>query len=128
RNLGVSQIHPVPTPGLVPEAQVRQERELEAAGIRFIQSELNPAAEKIAQAYGAKQSEVLNAILWYIDREPAQFLTKEKIDSIVNYDVPMLFEQNGYNKQGTETNTGSGTNDLDAIKQQLAALQATVAW
>lgn len=121
-----------PQAGMIPISQVQEEQELMAKGIEYINTTIIPKGYEIAQSYGANPQEVINAIKWYLEREPAEFLTREKIESIINYEVPSLLERNGYSANGQPAAQPSVTgnqssNEVAELKKQIAALQTTVA-
>lgn len=121
----------VPQAGMVPISQVQEEQEQIARGIEYINGTIIPKGYEIAQQYGANPTEVVNAIKWYLEQEPAEFLTREKIESIINYEIPSLLERNGYNASGqvqVNTNTQqTSNNEVEELKKQVAALQSTIA-
>ena len=121
-------------PGMVPQSEVARQAEEQARGFQAVQSYIIPKGIDIAQRYGAKAEEVLGAIQWYIEREPAQFFTKEKLDAILQYEVPQLFESYGYkasqaaNGGGAPAASGNTSNsEIEALKQTVAALQSQIA-
>src|SRR5258708_14385404 len=116
-----------PTPGMVPVEQVKAEQEQVERGTQYRDQVLYPAASDIAKRYDANPQEVYNAIKWYIEREPAQFLTHEKIQSIIAYDVPALFESNGYSANATGAQPAAQPNEVEELKKTVAALQTSIA-
>lgn len=119
-------------PGTMGPDEVRAERERVQAGLQIHQQYIVPEGIKIATRYGAKAEEVIGAIQWFIEREPAQFFTKEKLDAIINYEVPALFESHGYKAQSdTAGQTGrteqQAPNEIDELKKTVAALQSQIA-
>lgn len=122
---------PQNTPGMVSVSSVEAERAEVAAGNQFIQDTIIPAGVDIATRYGADPKEVLGAIEFFLKREPMQFLTREKIDSILKYDVPNVLEENGYTPNGQRSSTGikpaGQTNEIDELKRTVAALQSSMA-
>src|SRR5258708_3153247 len=115
--------------GMVPVEQVKAEQEQVERGTQYRDTVLYPAPSEIAKRYDANPQEVYNAIKWYIEREPAQFLTHEKIQSIIAYDVPALFESNGYsaNATGAGNQPAVQTNEVEELKKTVAALQLSIA-
>lgn len=121
-------------PGMVSIESVRAEQEQTAAGQRFINDTILPAASDIAKRYGADLKEVQGAIEHFIKRD-LHFLTREKIDQIIQYEVPQLFEANGYtasteaagqtNQSGQQQPTPSS--EVAELKKTVEALQARVA-
>lgn len=123
---------PQQQPGMVSVDQVRQEQLEYERGLQYIQGTIIPASVDIATRYGANPQEVLKAVEWYLQREPPEFLTQEKIQSIIQYEVPALLEANGYtvndnNRQATGANTAGGNAEVEELKRTVAALQASVA-
>lgn len=116
--------------GMVSVSSVEAERAEIAAGNQFIQETIIPAGVDIATRYGADPKEVLGAIEFFLKREPMQFLTREKIDSILKYDVPNLFEENGYRAGQGKVSSPNGqqsSNEIDELKKTVAALQSSIA-
>lgn len=113
--------------GMMSAEQVRADQELFAQGQQFINQTIVPAGIEIAQRYGADAKEVLGAIEWFLKQEPAEFLTKEKIDSILQYEVPQLFESNGYTASESKPNVSQGGNEVSELKKTVEALQARIA-
>lgn len=107
-------------PANAPVDNTAQERELEAAGQRFILDTIVPAATKMASDYGANATEITNAILHAIQQEPVEFLTREKIADIINYEIPSLLEQNGYARGAAAAPT---TPAADPMAAKVAALE-----
>lgn len=108
----------------VDEAQMR-------AGYDFVLGTIIPHATKLAEEYGAKQDEITRAILHLIEQEPAEFMTREKIDAIMQYEVVTLLENAGYAKGATpavkpvaQADGNSEMAELKAQVQQLLAAQA----
>jgi hypothetical protein len=120
---------PTATPGMVSITDVQAEQRKVEAGWQFINDTINPAAMDIAKRYDADPKEVVGAIRYFIEREPPQFLTKEKIESILNYEVPMAFEANGYTANGAERATASpaAPDKITTLEQTVAALQKRIA-
>jgi len=103
-------------------ASPETDRALEAAGQQFVLTTIVPTAYKLAADYGADATEVTNAILAAIQNEPVEFLTREKIQQIMEYEIPSLLEQNGYARNGAVAQAdGGGSNPLAA---EVAALKA----
>lgn len=119
-----------PQAGMIPVTQVQQEQELMAKGVEYINNTIVPKGYEIAQRYGADPKEVLNAIQWYLEKEPAEFLTQEKIENIINHVVPALLEENGYsvaNSGSVQGNQQTGTNAIEELVKKVEALQAKLA-
>src|SRR4029077_20287578 len=114
-------------PGKVTVEQGRAQQEQVERGTQYRDQVLYPAANDIAKRYEANPQEVYNVIKWFIEQEPAQFLTHEKIQRIIAYDVPALFEANGYSPAGTQTAPVQQTNEVEELKKTVAALQASIA-
>lgn len=95
-------------------------REAEAAGQQFFMTTIVPSAYKLAQEYGADAQEVTNAVMGLIQQEPAEFLTREKIDAILQYEVPRMLEDAGYARNGQAAPA------VDPRDERIAALEKTV--
>lgn len=120
---------PQNVPGYVPEAQAQAERQQMEAGMTYIQNTLIPAGLEIAQNYGADTKEVLDLIEHLLQKEPQQFLTEEKIQNILKYDVPMVLEQAGYTSAGgvNRPQINGPSNEIEELKKTVAALQSSIA-
>jgi hypothetical protein len=119
---------PQDIPGYTSNDQVRQEQEENEAGQQYINNTIIPAGIDIATRYGADPKEVMGAIEWFIRREPPQFLTKEKLEQIVQYDVPQAFEAQGYNANGKGSPVHpQPSGDVEELKKTVAALQSRIA-
>jgi hypothetical protein len=121
---------PSAAPGMMSVEQVRRDQEDQARGFEAIQNYVYPKAIEISQKYGAKLEEVTGAIRWYIEHEPPQFFSKEKLDQIIQYQVPQLFESHGYkaSEGGSEqTQTTQQPDRVAQLEQQLTALQSRIA-
>lgn len=122
---------PQNTPGMVSVSSVEAERAEVAAGNQFIQETIIPAGVDIATRYGADPKEVLGAIEFFLKREPMQFLTREKIDSILKYDVPNVLEENGYTPKSQGSATGvkpaGQSNEVAELRKTVEALQSSIA-
>lgn len=111
---GIAQVQPVE------QTQATGDNE---AGLKFIRETLAPAGMEIAQKYGADVKEVYNALEHYIRRE-GQFLTKEKLDQIIQFEVPQLFEQNGYSANDIPVKKDG---DVAELRKTVEALQSRIA-
>ena len=111
-------------PGMLPQAQVEQERQEVAAGNQFIQSTIIPASVEIAQRYGADLKEVQGAIEFFLRRDMG-FLTRDKINDILQYEVPQLFETNGYSSNSPNRN--GNQSDVAELRKTVEALQSRIA-
>lgn len=119
--------------GFIPQEQAQQEREAAESGMRWWADEGLPAAYDIASTYGADKKEVAGAVQFYINQEGSN-MTRERLQEIYQYDVPMLLEEKGYKANGQSgirtggqpTNTGP-SNDVADLRRQLEAQAAKIA-
>jgi len=112
--------------GYVPEAEATAQREAEARGNQWWVEVGVPEAFKIAQSYGADPKEVQGAIKYFLENEPV--LTQDRINEIIQYDVPMALEQNGYTSSGKPATTANEpTGDVAELKKQVEALTKRLA-
>lgn len=116
----------------IPQEEVADPRQAEAEtarGYQFVYEQIIPRAAQLAQQFGGEAGQITQMILQRIGQEPSQFLTAEKINSIMEYEIPMALEQQGGHAapgaMGTPATAGNA--DVEALKAQVAALQATVA-
>lgn len=115
--------------GFIPQDTVTAEREATERGMQWYQEVGMPAAIDIAGRYSADPKEVIGAIKYFIENEPV--LTQARIQEILQYDVPMAFEANGYVAKGkstesTNTNTESSS-EVGELKKQIEALTQRLA-
>jgi len=110
-----------------PQPNVEQERQFEEQGYQFMYQHVVPKAAEIAARYGVNAGEVTQAIVQLIQQEPVRFLTREKIDQIINYEMPALIEQAGHAPNGQQQTQQQPSNEVAALKEQLAAVQKTLA-
>lgn len=115
------------TSSVAPEtAQGGEDASLVAAGQQYVIQTIIPAAYSLADAFGADRQEVTNEILRRINQEPAEFLTEDKIATIINYEVPAELERLGYaNKGGTPAQTSDPRDEkIAALEKQMLELKA----
>ncbi len=117
---------PQATPGMIPISQVQAEQEQAANGQRFINEVVVPNAMEIAKKYDADPKEVAGAIETLIRRDLG-FLTKEKIEQIIQYEVPALFEANGYTANATPAGQAQAPDKVAELEKTVAALQSRIA-
>lgn len=111
--------------GFISKDQVAQEREVEQRGQEYYQTVLMPEAYKLAGEMGANPKEVLGAIEFYIKNEP--MLTRERIQEILQYDVPMAFERNGYSRKVGGSVSGGQENETEKLRKELDEVRKSLA-
>lgn len=112
--------------GMTPE-NYQEEMQLVLAGQQFVNNFIIPKANELATTFGAKSEEIQNVIRHFVENE-GEFLTKEKLDSFIEYDIPNLLISNGYQPNGTkQTAVTQKNNEVEELKQQLLALQEQIA-
>lgn len=123
---------PLPATDNPAQAQLEQTQQ----GYAYIDNTITPAAYDIAKQYEANPVEVRNAILNLIKQEPAEFLTQEKVDNILNHEIRVILEDAGYSANGTTPPAPTAAtpqawekevNDLRTQVQELKASQANSA-
>lgn len=97
--------------------------QLEAAGQKVYYEVVLPSAYQLATTYGADAQEVATAIMQLVENEPAPFMSAQRLQAIIQYDLPMLLEQNGYSANG-QTASPSKEDPVAELKKQVAELQA----
>lgn len=95
--------------------------EVEAAGQRVYYEVVVPNAYQLAQEYGANAQEIANAIVQMVNQEPEEFLTPQRYQSIIQYELPALLERNGYSKGRKPV---AKDDPVAALTKQVAELQA----
>jgi len=105
-----------------PAIDERQEAEYNRAGMEWVTKEAN----RIAEQYGANPLEIAQAITYLANQEPQEFLTAEKLNAIVQYEIPALLERYNYSqKHPAPAANGTSSNDeVAALKKQVAELMA----
>lgn len=119
-------------PGMVSESDARAMAEANANGQTFFYETIVPRAIDLAKTYGADEKEVANTALWLIEKEPPEFLTKEKIQSILAFELPRVLEDHGYKTGGPGTTTPSPVQTgpdpkVAALEAQVKELSAAIA-
>lgn len=102
-----------------------QEAEFNDAGMQWVTAEAN----KLAQTYGANPLEIAQAIVYMANQEPQEFLTQEKLNAIVQYEIPALLERYNYSVKVGGVVQAQGTADprdakIATMERQLAELTA----
>lgn len=109
--------------GRIPELVNRSEdnsAQLEAAGQKVFYETVVPAASELASRYGADAREIQQAILEYVEAEPDEFMTSQRLQEIINVDLPMLLEKNGY----TPEEPVKKEDELASLRKEVAELKA----
>src|SRR6266850_227589 len=68
----------------------------EARGYMWYQTNVLPALHRIADVYGADVAELDKLAQWMLGQEPAQLLSPERVQQIINNDLVAAVEQTGY--------------------------------
>lgn len=97
----------------------------EAEGMRVWYEEIQPRADDIAKQYGAKADEVRNYVQYLINNEPE--LTQERLDEIIEQEMPMILEQNGFRASGQPAVAGKAAAPAAQPNAEVAALQKQIA-
>lgn len=98
--------------------QPESDTNLEAAAQKVYYEVVIPNSYNIASKYGANPQEVANAVLHYVNQEPPEFMNEQRLAEILNHDIPMLLEQNGYS---------ANTHPMEKPKDELAELKRELA-
>ena len=101
------------------EPSARQEEDYSQAGMEWVNTEAN----RLAEQYGANPLEIAQAIVYLANQEPREFLTQEKLNAIVQYEIPALLEKHQYS-QKNGTAQPAGNDEITALKKQVAELMA----
>jgi hypothetical protein len=96
----------------------QQEQDFSAEGMQWVTTEAN----KLAEQYGANPLEIAQAIVYLANQEPAEFLTQEKLNSIVQYEIPALLEKHQYSQKNGAAQPAN--DEVAALKKQVAELMA----
>ena len=103
------------------------EQREQLAGVQFVYGTVVPYAQDLAARYGADAEQITTEILNRIAAEPQQFLTREKIEAIMQYEIPAVLEQLGYSAGKPSVEVSTTPDDVAELRKQVAALQKTVA-
>jgi hypothetical protein len=100
----------------------RQEAEFNQAGIQWVNTEAN----RLATLYGANPLEIAQTIMYMANQEPKEFLTKEKLEAIVQYEIPALLERYNYSQTAAGQAASADPRDVEiaTLKKQMAELTA----
>lgn len=106
---------------VLPEPVADNSAELEQAGLNYFVTNVAPEAVKIAVQYGADPAEVTRAAHEMIVAE-GEFLTQEKLDNILKYELQALLESSGYTAGAAPVPTQSVDIAAEVKRQVDAAL------
>lgn len=115
-----------PAPGR-PDASP-QNAEEDAVGQQFFQEHMAPRAQELATQYGGNAIEIAQYMLWLCEQE-GDFLTPEKIQAIMLYEMPAILESKGYSSNGKPAALPQGDGDprdakIAALEKRLSGLEA----
>lgn len=112
--------------GTLPEAPAAgaTDNTAELDGQRYYYDTIVPEGNRIAEQYGAKAEEVNQAALFLMQQE-GEFLTPQKIENILKYEVPALLEKHGYNANGTPAKADPVSTELETLRKENQSLKAT---
>jgi hypothetical protein len=103
------------------EISPEQEAEYDRAGQEWVNTEAN----RLATQYGANPLEIAQAIVYLANQEPREFLTQDKLNAIVQYEIPALLEKHQYSQKNGGVKAEPAANDeVAALKKQVAELMA----
>lgn len=114
--------------GKLPEPMVEQpevNRELEEAGQQFILNTVLPTSYDLARKYGHGNPAEIRDVALHLMQQEGEFLTNEKINMILQYELPRLLEEKGYSANGT-TAIPQADGNSDPLKSELASLKQQV--
>lgn len=95
----------------------------EATGQQFVLTTVVPRSQELAQQYGANAQEITNMALYLMNQE-GEFLTEDKINAILQYELPHIIENAGYAANGTKTSAPVDDPRATEIAELKAAVQA----
>jgi len=107
--------------GASPSSEISPEQEAEYD--RQGQEWVNAEANRLAEQYGANPLEIAQAIVYLANQEPKEFLTQDKLNAIVQYEIPALLEKYQYT-QKNGTPAPAANDEVAALKKQVAELMA----
>lgn len=103
--------------GFVPESRMHEEIEATQAGMRWMQEVALPVAIDIGSKVNVHPKEVMAVIEQTIQNEP--MLTRERLDEILKFDVPMAFEG--------KSQKAPAVDEVAELKKTVAELQKRIA-
>lgn len=100
-----------------------------AAGMQVYYEVVVPGATEVAKRYNVKQEDVTNAIMQRVEQEPAQFLTRERLDQIISQDIPAYIESLGFSSNAAPgvvqpSVTTAANAEVARLQAEIAALKA----
>lgn len=115
-------------PFAAPQQQAQDDDGDEAGGQQYFYTTIMPQVNELAQSYGAKTDE-LGQYALYLFQQEGQFLTTDKMEQIIKYELPMILEQNGYSRGEAGKALPQGDGDprdvkIASMEKDLLALKA----
>lgn len=108
-------------PADAPIAAAADDPAMVAEGQRFVLEN----SQRLASEYaGANPVEIQQVLLHMIGQEPAEFLTREKLENMVQYELPRVIEGAGYSRNGQPATTAVAQGDGDPRDARITALEA----
>lgn len=113
-----------------PSQPAAPEEDYEAIGQEVFTTHIAPRAQELATQYNANPIEVAQYIMWLVEQE-GEFLTPEKVESILKYEMPSVLESKGFVAGQPAAAPTPKTDPRDAqiaeMQKQIAALTAAQA-
>jgi hypothetical protein len=95
-----------------------------ADGQRIWYEEIQPMTDAVAAKFGAIQNEVRAAVRRFMETEPV--LTREKLDSYINEEIPLLLQQAGYKEVGARAANAIpvANAEVESMRKRIQELEA----
>lgn len=107
-----------PLPPVQQQTVSAEQAQNDAAGQRVWYEVVVPRVNKMAEQYGLSPDQVEQVVAEAIRAEPGEFLTEDKLEDILGYEVPQRLE-------GLQTRNGDGNSaELKRMAAELATLKA----
>jgi len=116
--------------GKMPESLGNEDAEAARAnevGTQVYTNYIVPEAYKLASSYKADPTEVTQEIMRLVGLEPALFVTPERIQEILTYELPATLEAAGYARDGAAAPAANGQSTGNPLEATVKQLQAQVA-
>lgn len=106
--------------GYVSQAQIQSQQEANRVFITTVQ----PKAAELAKQFSYPQDQVEQAILMMVNREPSEFMSWQRLQDIMNVELPDYLTRLREANPVTPTEAETTKTELAALKQEIADLKS----
>jgi hypothetical protein len=110
---------PEETESEAPQSQAQ----IDAQGAEVYYGRIVPALQAIAKDYGAKAEEIKAVFDNFLNNEPEDVLTEQKIADFIDIQIPRMLEDAGYRVGGIQPPSDT-PNELEQLRKENAELKA----